>query len=193
MTPMTTSLASDTETLTDLVAAAQTGDRDALGRLLARYEPTILAYCLRQTRNMNDAQELAQDVFIQVLRKIRQLRTPECFAGWVRSIARRLAINRAVRRWPVRLAEQETLAAASVHERTPLDDALATERSAELRTGLGRLRELDRRTLEAFYVEGRSLHEMCDQFHAPLGTIKRRLHTARKRLAEEVEETCGVA
>lgn len=169
-----------------LVRAAQEGDREALGTLLERFQSTVLAYCLRQTGDMNDAQELAQDVFIQVLRKIRQLREPDCFAGWVRSIARRLAINRAVRRAPLRLADQETLAAACVQTQTPLTAALDCERQGEVRAGLGRLRDLDRQTLEAFYVQGRSLNEMCDDFGAPLGTIKRRLHTARKRLAEEV-------
>lgn len=180
-------------TTVELVRAAQTGDREALGRLLERFEPTVTGLCLRQVRDYNEAQELAQDVFIQVLRKIRQLRQPECFGGWLRSIVRRLAINRAVRRAPLRLVEDETLDAARVDARTPLRDALDAERNGEVRAGLGRLRELDRRTLEAFYVEGRSLNEMSDEFGAPLGTIKRRLHTARKRLAEEVDETCGVA
>ena len=56
-----------------------------------------------------------------------------------------------------------------------------------MRDGLGRLKELDRETLEAFYVRGHSLLEMADEFDAPLGTIKRRLHVARKRMAKEVE------
>ena len=51
---------------------------------------------------------------------------------------------------------------------------------------------MDRETLEAFYVEGQSLLEMADVFGAPLGTIKRRLHTARKRLAKEVDELAAV-
>jgi len=190
---MLTTIDTETETVAQLVRAAQAGDRAALGTLLARFERTVLSFCLRHTRDFNDAQELAQDVFMQVLRKIGQLRKPECFGGWVRSIARRLAINRALRRSPVRLAEQETLAAVSIDARTPLHEALDAERNVEVRSGLGRLRELDRRTLEAFYVEGQSLNEMCDEFAAPLGTIKRRLHTARKRLAEEVDEGCGVA
>jgi RNA polymerase sigma-70 factor (ECF subfamily) len=51
---------------------------------------------------------------------------------------------------------------------------------------------LDRSTLVAFYVDGRSLNEMSDDFAAPIGTIKRRLHVARKRLAKEVEELVAV-
>ena len=44
----------------------------------------------------------------------------------------------------------------------------------------------------AFYVDGQSLIEMSDQFAAPVGTIKRRLHVARKRLAKELEELAVV-
>jgi RNA polymerase sigma-70 factor (ECF subfamily) len=46
---------------------------------------------------------------------------------------------------------------------------------------------MDRETLMAFYFDGRSLLEMSDQFKTPVGTIKRRLHVARKRLAKELE------
>jgi RNA polymerase sigma-70 factor (ECF subfamily) len=53
---------------------------------------------------------------------------------------------------------------------------------------LKRLKTLDRKTLTAFYVEGRSLAEMAVRFESPIGTIKRRLHTARKRLAVELEQ-----
>ena len=62
------------------------------------------------------------------------------------------------------------------------------ERSREVWGGLNRLREMDRRTLIAFYVEGQSLKEMSDEFDSPIGTIKRRLHTARNRLRKELTD-----
>ncbi|HYW80125.1 MAG TPA: sigma factor-like helix-turn-helix DNA-binding protein, partial [Thermoguttaceae bacterium] len=55
-----------------------------------------------------------------------------------------------------------------------------------------RLRAMDRDTLVAFYFHGRSLIEMSEKFDSPVGTIKRRLHTARKRLAEELESLATV-
>ena len=64
----------------------------------------------------------------------------------------------------------------------------ASERSRQVWGGLERLRDIDRRTLIAFYVEGRSLKQMSDEFASPIGTIKRRLHTARNRLREELTE-----
>src|SRR5262249_1056426 len=50
------------------------------------------------------------------------------------------------------------------------------------------LRDLDRRTLVAFYFEGRSLQEMSAEFDSPVGTIKRRLHTARNRLRDKLSD-----
>jgi len=77
---------------------------------------------------------------------------------------------------------------ASDHRSSPVEAALTVERKDQVQAGLGRLGDMDRDTLVAFYVEGQSLLQMADQFEAPLGTIKRRLHVARKRLAKEVDE-----
>jgi RNA polymerase sigma-70 factor (ECF subfamily) len=75
---------------------------------------------------------------------------------------------------------------------TPLDAALANERAVQVRGGLARLGDLDRHTLEAFYVRGESLSQMSASFEAPIGTIKRRLHVARKRLARQLETASAV-
>jgi RNA polymerase sigma-70 factor (ECF subfamily) len=177
----------DTE-LTRLVRAAQAGDRQAFDRLVERFEPTVRAIALRRLRNQADAQELGQEVFIQVLRKLYQLEDPRCFAGWLRAIAVRMAINRAVRRGPVSTVEPKVIEADCLEMETPLVKVLAQERRTQVHQGLGRLRTLDRQTLEAFYFHGRSLVEMSDEFRSPVGTIKRRLHVARKRLAKELAE-----
>lgn len=172
----------------ELVLAAQGGDRGAFGELFERFQPTVFAIALKRLRNEAEAQEIAQDAFVQALQKLDQLRTPECFIGWLRQITVRMAINRAVRRGPQVSVEPESLEATLGGAESPLDVALTRERAAQVQAGMARLGELDRATLVAFYVRGQSLIEMSDEFEAPLGTIKRRLHVARKRLADEVEE-----
>ena len=170
-----------------LVRAAQRGDREAFGELFGQFEQTVFAIARRRLGDYNEAEELCQDVFLQALTKIRQLREPECFGGWLRSITHRLAINRLVRRAPSTPLDPEALEARCVEETTPLTNVLRGEQDRQVRAGLQRLRALDRETLTAFYVKGQSLAQMSDEFDAPLGTIKRRLHVARKRLAQEVE------
>lgn len=176
-----------TASVADLVRASQAGDRAAFGQLFERFERHVFAIALRRLGDYNEAQELCQDVFIQALQKIAQLRTPEAFGGWLRSITHRMAINRLTRSAPDLPTEADTLETNCVEDETPLSVILDGERQAQVRAGLQRLRELDRATLVAFYVDGQSLLEMSDEFKAPLGTIKRRLHVARQRLAKEVE------
>jgi RNA polymerase sigma-70 factor (ECF subfamily) len=174
--------------LADVVRAAQGGDRAAFAELVRRFQPAVEALARRRLRNENDAQELVQDVFIQVLRRLGQVRQPERFGGWLRSVVKRMAINRATRRRAVAAADPQVLSAAAVERNTPLDAALAAERAVWVRRALRRLGDMDRRTLEAFYLRGQSLVEMSDSFASPVGTIKRRLHVARRRLARELGE-----
>lgn len=175
-----------------LVLAAQQGDREAFGQLAQRDERAVYATAYRRLGNHAEAQELCQEVFVKVLERIGQLRQPECFSGWLRSVTTRMAINRAVRRRPAFSTEPQLLESTCVDERTPLTAVLAGERERQVHAGLDRLGELDRQTLTAFYVDGESLIEMSDRFDSPVGTIKRRLHVARKRLAKELEELVAV-
>ena len=74
---------------------------------------------------------------------------------------------------------------------TPLEEMVRGEEKDELWVGLDRLKEVDRATLVAFYIRGRSLKQMSREFETPVGTIKRRLHVARNRLKKAMER--GVA
>jgi RNA polymerase sigma-70 factor (ECF subfamily) len=174
-------------TTADRVRAAQNGDRQAFGRLVEDYEQAVYATVFRRLGNHAESQELCQDVFIQAMRKLDQLEDPRCFGGWIRSIAARMAINYAIRRGPRMSGDRELIENGYVENRTPLVSILAREREDQVRRGLRRLRTMDRETLEAFYFEGSSLIEMSRKFDTPVGTIKRRLHVARKRLAKELE------
>ena len=170
-----------------LVSAAQNGDRAAFGELFLRYERHVFGVAMRRLGEFNDAQELAQEVFIKAMDKINQLRQPECFGGWLRSITHRMAINMKIRKSRGVATEPEYLASECIDDSSPDDRMIQSEENAQLHEGMENLREMDRQTLEAFYVQGQSLNEMSDEFDAPLGTIKRRLHVARKRLARQVE------
>ena len=169
-----------------LVQAARQGDRYAFGQLFERYQRAVYATVYRRLGNDADAQETCQEVFIQAVRKISQLKDPACFGGWLLTIASRMSINRAVRSKPLAFVEPGKVEANCVDHETPLSKILDQERRDQVHLGLDRLTDLDRDTLVAFYFNGRSLIEMSDEFESPVGTIKRRLHVARKRLANEL-------
>lgn len=169
-----------------LVIAAQTGDREAFGELAERFEGMVQAVALRRLGNHAEALELAQEVLMRAMDRLHQLSEPKAFGGWIKSITVRMAINRQVRRRRTVDTEPATLEATCSTDETPLTAALSAERAELVRGGLDRLRDMDRDTLVAFYFRGQSLREMSDSFQAPVGTIKRRLHVARNRLAAEL-------
>jgi RNA polymerase sigma-70 factor (ECF subfamily) len=190
-----TATADTSDTLTEtgrLVVAAQRGDRDAFAELCVMYQQRVYSIAMRRLGNDAEAQELAQEVFIKAMCKIDQVREPNCFSGWLRSITTRMALNRLTRRRPDFATAPEMLVDACVDTVTPLDHALDVERRMWLRAGLDRLGQLDRDTLRAFYFDGQSILQMSDRFGSPVGTIKRRLHVARKRLAAVLTETESV-
>ena len=177
----------------ELVQRAQEGDREAFGRLVEQFQPTVQAIALRRLGNASEAMELTQEVFLHILRRIHQLREPERFAGWLRQVAVRMAINRATRRVAPSTVDTGVLEGASERALQPVDELITRERAERLWAALRRLKTLDRESLLAFYIRGLSLVEMASELDVPLGTIKRRLHTARKRLRLELEASVADA
>lgn len=174
--------------LVDLVLRAQNDDREAFGQLVSEYQDAVFAIVLRRLRNRSEAAEVTQEVFLRAMRKISQLREPERFAGWLKRIAVRLSINRATRRPHEAIQSPECFGGYVANREAPWEPMLRREDAGHVRAGLDRLRSLDRDTLVAFYFEGQSLKEMSDRFSSPVGTIKRRLHTARHRLKEALSD-----
>jgi RNA polymerase sigma-70 factor (ECF subfamily) len=179
--------------ITILVDRAKAGDRIAYGELVERFQAGVYAMALTKVRNPTDAQELAQEVFVHAMRKIGQLRDARCFAGWLRQITARMAINRLTRKGPACGTEPAVLEGIAGHGRGPAHEVEVNESKAELHAALKELKPDDRAALEAFYLRGRSLKQLSKEFEAPIGTIKRRLHVARHRLKAVLEDRDGKA
>ena len=170
--------------LVNLVAQAQAGGREAFDVLNREFHGMVFAIVFRRLRNRSEAEEVTQEVFLRAFRKLAQLNDAERFTGWLKQIAVRMSINRAVRRPQEVMQPPENLNGVTSAPETPIDGVLLAERADQVRDGLQQLRPVDRETLLAFYFENQSLKEMSDRFSSPIGTIKRRLHTARGRLRE---------
>lgn len=164
--------------MNELITQAQMGNRTAFGELAKRFDKMVYATVLARLGNPTEAQDLTQDVFVHVMTKISQLRNPRCFAGWLRQIAARMAINH-IR---IMLRYKPQPGRDRPYDNSPLNQLVRSETKTRLWDSLKKLKPLDRNTLIAFYIQGHSLKRMAKDFNSPLGTIKRRLHVARKRL-----------
>lgn len=195
-------------TVTELVNLAKQGNHDASGELFLRYQTMVLSTIYKRMHNYEIAQELAQEVFLQAFRKLDQLREPQYFGSWIRLIAVRMSINQ----WTHDNHHHTVTFDANVAEnqRTHRNDLpisidtvisdygapdhrmLQQERADCLHDAISHLREMDRDILTARYFHYCSYAEMSERFDIPLGTTKRRLHVAHKRLAVELEESIVV-
>ena len=165
-----------------LVKRAQAGDREAFGELVVRFERSVHAVARQRVRDPHEADELVQEVFLHAMRKIGQLRNAACFGAWLRRITVRVAINRGLRKQPVSVAEPMVLESVVRDQTEPLDDLVREERRRKVLDAVAKLKPIDRDALQAFYLRGRSLIEIAEEEGFPVGTVKRRLHTARRRL-----------
>ncbi len=175
---------------TNIVVSAQSGDHQAFAKLYERFQPMVLSIAFQRLRSQHNAEDLTQDVFIRVKEKLYQLKKPEAFPAWIRMTTIRMAINILIRKKnssekPIQNEVLETC--IQVEGGEGLKSLLNSEELEELRNSIERLKPLDSMTLKARYLCGLSLNEMSNKHEAPLGTIKRRLHTARKRLAKEMK------
>ena len=119
--------------VTALVRASQRGDREAFGELFSRFERTVFAIALRRLGDYNEAEELCQDVFMQALLKIGQLREPASFGAWLRGVKQEQ--QGPERNEVQRLVRGDARQRARTHNASPF----AADVRAELITQIGEL------------------------------------------------------
>ncbi len=148
----------------DIVSRAQRGDQQAYGELFEAFWPSIYAMALARLRDVDEAQDLAQDVWVHAYTKLDQLRQPAAFTGWLRQITARMVINRVSRRRPGDLADDTLIDETAAPSDAPLDQLLQREQLDGLRQGLDRLKPMDRDTLLAFYYHDQSLETISQKW-----------------------------
>jgi RNA polymerase sigma-70 factor (ECF subfamily) len=172
----------------DDVRRAQRGDRDALGRLIARHEDSVGRILWRFTRDQGEWESLVQDTFVEMIGSIRSYRADSGFEHWLARIATRVGYRHWTRRRRNRervrpLCEDSIRALAARPE--PSD---AAQLLHEL---LGRIDPPERLALTLVYLEGLSLEESAARAGWSSGGMKMRMRRARIRLAQ-VAADCGL-
>jgi RNA polymerase sigma-70 factor (ECF subfamily) len=170
-----------------LVDQAKAGDREAFGILAERFQQSVKVLALTKVKNEAEAQELTQEVFVHAMRKLPQLRDSRCFGGWLRQITTRMAVNHLSRKGGLRRKESELLDSYPGEEMDPSEVMERVEAKRSLVAALLQLKPLDSQILELFYLRDHSLIEIQEMLDVPVGTVKRRLHVARKRLKQILE------
>ena len=175
----------------ELVARAKRGDERAYERIIEQHQTIAFRVAWLITGSAADAEEAAQDAFLNAYRALARFRDGAPFRPWLLRIVANEAHNRrdAAHR-------HQRLALRAVEERRP-DDAvpspeaalLDSERRAELLAALSRLPQRDRLAIAYRYFLELSEAEMAAALRCRRGTVKSRLSRALARLRKEVGAT----
>jgi len=172
-----------------LVRRALNGDADAFASLFHLHKHRVYAVCLRMTNNTAEADDLTQDVFIQVFRKLSTFRGESALSTWLY----RLAVNTALMHFRKRAPHQVSLDETREH-----DNALVARREHgrhddRLRCSLDRIaltRALQalpvgyRTIFELHEIKGYGHGEIARLLHCSVGNSKSQLHKAKQRIRE---------
>lgn len=175
----------------DQVAA---GDLMALEQLFTRYQRQIYQLALGVTRDAQTAEEVLQDTFYRLHKHAAQLDGSLPLLPWLYRVAANLSYNQARRRraWAEPLhALAERLFAPTW--RSPEHIAEEHEVQAIVRATLDLLPPKHRAVLVLHYIHEYSMQEIAAILDCPEGTVKSRLHHARKLLKEQLERRYGGA
>ena len=169
-----------------LVASARAGDRADFSQLAERWQPKLLAHAYRLMGDREAARDIVQDGWGDIVKGVNRLNDVATFPAWAyRIISRRAADS--IRR----LQRQRKINNASAHEPKPSAvSAASIEAGADslpLSRAIAKLPAEQRAAIALFYLEGFSVMEISIALSVPVGTVKTRLMTARRKLRAVLE------
>jgi len=181
--------------LTDatLVQRCLAGDAEAFSMLVKKYESTVYGLCYHKAGNFADAQDLAQEAFVQAYLDLPQLRDVTKFSHWLYRIAsnvcntwlRKRGRKRQIQSVPLDDALEEYGDFIDESASSPHDAVEYKELSASVAQAISALSEKNRLAVTLYYIDGLSYEEIADFLDVPQTTVKSRLNKARKQLKEE--------
>jgi RNA polymerase sigma-70 factor (ECF subfamily) len=194
-----------TQETPDSVFIQQTlnGQRNAFDQLVQRYKATIFSLALKHLGNFHDAQDIVQEAFLQAYTQLPTLKDASKFGAWLRRITLNLchAQHRQQKvKWVPLATERDDMnrSGALAYEHTLgriLPETLVCYPNREIERvelreiilkALKTLSETLRATFTLYHIDGFDYREIATRLGVPEGTVKRRLHDARKKFKEEV-------
>ena len=179
------------ETISDaaLVTDSLTGNREAFGQIVARYQTLICSLAYSGTGSLSQSEDLAQETFIAAWKQLANLREPHKLRSWLCGIARNRIYDAVKKqgREPSHAAEPLDAAHESpAPELPPHDLAISKEEEAILWRSVERIPEIYREPLILFYREHQSVETVAANLELSEDAVRQRLSRGRKLLQEQV-------
>ena len=179
----------------DAIREAQRGDAGAFERIYELHCRRVYALCLRMAGNPAEAEDLTQEAFLTVLRKIRTFRGESAFSTWLHRIAVNLVLMRFRRKTPLESSPEKSSEPQGDRSGPPErlggpDFQLAGSIDrVNLERAIKQLSPSHKLVVELHDIQGYKHKEIAKIMDWSIGNSKAQLHRARKRLRELLQES----
>ncbi len=170
-----------------IVHRCQDGERAAFEELFDMYQPRLKYYVRRQDSGDTNIDDILQDIWLTVFKKIHKLKDAQSFAVWLYRITRNKVYDgfRHKEKF-VRLPEEDEIPVSGSPE--PLFDTNDTEK---LHAALNKLKPYHKEVLTLSFIEQMPYQSIADVVGCSVGTVRSRIFYAKKSLREEMERQNG--
>ena len=166
-----------------LILRCQIGDKDAFAGLIERYQAPLRYFISRLSANPETAEDIFQDTWLTVIRRIHTLKKIDAFSTWLYRIARNKVYQQFRRKR--KLSElNENIAVPNNTE----NDVFSTEDAAKIHRCLKELLPEYKEVLMLRFLEQMSYEQISQVINCRLGTVKSRIHYAKLALKKEMEK-----
>jgi RNA polymerase sigma-70 factor (ECF subfamily) len=168
-----------------LVLRCQSGDVTALAELVERWQPRLVRQAARLTGRPDAAGDVVQATWLAIIRGLGRLDDPACFRRW----AYRIVDNKCADWVRARQRDRGRASPLTVEpvDRNPSSND-STDEITRLRSAMAQLSAEHRATVSMFYLDEMPLAEIAQVLSLPIGTVKSRLHYARRELQAVIEK-----
>ena len=174
----------------ELISKVLSGDQQAYGSLVNRYQNYVFTLALRFTKNREDAEEVSQDIFIKAYRALSDFRGASKFSTWLYTIVNTTCITfLRKKRLEVHSLDNEKIfeAADSMDSGMRANMVEQKSRVSMVNQAIKMLSTDDAEVITLFYKGEQTLDEIAQILGIETNTAKVRLHRARARLKEKME------
>ncbi|HNV70728.1 MAG TPA: sigma-70 family RNA polymerase sigma factor [Candidatus Ozemobacteraceae bacterium] len=168
----------------ECVAASRRGDQKAFGQLIQRYQALVYRFLFHFTGNASDAEDLTQETFLNLYRKLDLHDPKRKFSAWLLTMARNLAVSQHRRRTPTPLAPEIVAEAIRDVLPSPESSAVWNETANELHLTIQKLPDDLREAVIFRYLLDLQINEIAVLLELPEGTVKSRVFKARQELRD---------
>jgi len=167
----------------ELVRRTERGELSAFEHLVDRHRPVVIRVAAR-IAGSDEAEDVSQDAFLRAFHRLDQFRGDAPFRSWLLRIAHNAALDHLARRRPEPVDPDALDASELSSDRPPADHLEVRERIERLELKLRGLTPQHRVVLVLRDSEGLSYEEIADITDTPLGSVKGRLHRARREFID---------